>query len=600
MANVKFLDTLDLAYSTLNDNVRTWIRSTYNKSNTLLDASSPFGQVIDTMEMFYTYFNLILKNSVQQTDITKSNNANFIRNIAKIAGHNSSRAICAKGTLLLKTKAGVDITSVFGGYVVFQQDTIIRNKTNNLEYTISLPSTQNKFNILNGSKIFLPIKQGSYTTQYFTGDGTQNQSYQVNVNNIANIDNFDYYILYNGINLNIKVSFYDMLPDEYAVVVNTGSNGGIDVKFGNGEFGFIPDIGSQIDVKYLSNAGIDGNILNNRLNDFTFIDQIKDGADNIVSIETIFDIYINTDINMASDGESVDLTKQLIPYVSKNFVLSTPDQFIYNLTKLNMFSKINAFNVLDDNDTFKIRNDMQKMIDSITANININENDKSYYSAKLNEWKNLSLSNDNIIYLFLIPKITQYFTKDINYFNIPLPSFYLDAAEKQKVSDYLQMMGTMQLTTTMNILDPIITKYAMNIYLNIFDNVIEDNVRIDIIDAVSTFMINNQRFDKIVKADLITDIKGVNGVDSVDLTFISEVNERYHRENKNLPSYNPNAKLGLDPILGDIISTNNQLPILRGGWFDRHNIFYNEVIQPTGMSSINIIFLNVIQKNLNN
>ena len=76
---------------------------------------------------------------------------------------------------------------------------------------------------------------------------------------------------------------------------------------------------------------------------------------------------------------------------------------------MNLFSKINAFNKLDDNDNYKIKRDMQNMIDSINNNKNINTADKNYYTTKLNEWKELNLSNDNTIYLYLIPKITQFF-----------------------------------------------------------------------------------------------------------------------------------------------------------------------------------------------
>ena len=62
---------------------------------------------------------------------------------------------------------------------------------------------------------------------------------------------------------------------------------------------------------------------------------------------SLFDIFVETDIKFASDGESVEYTKSVIPYVSRNFVLATPAQFIYHLKKLNMFSKVNAFNTLD-------------------------------------------------------------------------------------------------------------------------------------------------------------------------------------------------------------------------------------------------------------
>ena len=58
---------------------------------------------------------------------------------------------------------------------------------------------------------------------------------------------------------------------------------------------------------------------------------------------------------------------------------------------------------------------------------------------------------------------------------------------------------------------------------------------------------------------------------------------------KTNPDYKPNATLGLDPVLGDIIFEPNEIPIVRGGWFDRNNVFYSDDIDGNGLKSVNII-----------
>ena len=62
-------------------------------------------------------------------------------------------------------------------------------------------------------------------------------------------------------------------------------------------------------------------------------------------------------------------------------------------------------------------------------------------------------------------------------------------SEKEKVLDYLKIMGNIQLTTTIDILSPIISKYVTNVYVNIFNDTNEDNVRIDIINKISDFIL---------------------------------------------------------------------------------------------------------------
>ena len=73
-----------------------------------------------------------------------------------------------------------------------------------LFYSLKTGNFRNYYSLLPGCQFFVNIVQGKYETQTFTGDGTLSQSFQVNVSNNATIDNFDYQITLNGINLQIK------------------------------------------------------------------------------------------------------------------------------------------------------------------------------------------------------------------------------------------------------------------------------------------------------------------------------------------------------------------------------------------------------------
>jgi hypothetical protein len=57
---------------------------------------------------------------------------------------------------------------------------------------------------------------------------------------------------------------------------------------------------------------------------------------------------------------------------------------------------------------------------------------------------------------------------------------------------------------------------------------------------------------------------------------------------KNFSAYDPNASLGLDNLLGDIIFDANEVPIIRGGWKDRMGVFYEQGATPKTFSSVNI------------
>lgn len=642
----RVFNRIELNYVNLTNQIINWLSSAYDKSSILFNPSSPYGQILEVVKEFFIQNILYLKNFVRQIDIDQANSRRMIANIARISGHNPSRAIGATGTLKFKLKQGINIDqTVSGAQVTIYDNTIVKNNTNSLYYSLKMGTNKNYYPLTAGCQFFINIIQGRYETQTFTGDGTISQSFQVTVSNNGTIDNFDVQVNLNGINLQLKDHVYDMLENEYACYTRTGFNGGLDVYFGNGINGIIPPIGSLISVRYLLNNGLQGNILNNKYNDFTFIDDIYDDAGNVLQANQIFDIFVETNIQFASDGESVAYTKSIIPYVSRNFVLATPAQFIYHLKKLNMFSKVNAFNTLD-----MIMIDINS--DGVLDNININE-----------------------MYLYLIPRITDYYSTDVNYFNVPYEAFYLDQTEKDRIITFLKMEGIISITSVIKVLDPIIKRFIINVFIRRYEDVTEDNIREQVINTLSSYFSSYDRYDRVVKSDLISQLRNVDGIDSINLEFVGKDNEEYHKDgsilssnqqnvlqstyasssssvnvsannyrnvvvaqqnqtqasanqsvsapiinltsaltvndntstaigNSTIVSYqnttqnDPKKLVGIDPVLGDIVIGKNEIVILRGGWSNRNGVYFSEDPKTnTGFSTVNIIWKGVTQRN---
>lgn len=615
MATNSVFNFLSTKYQDLATQVMNWLKVSQNKSDINFSNASPYGQIITANEELYSHSILYAKNAVQQWSIDTSTDDRVIGNESRISGNNPTRPISATGTLKLKLKNGTNISDeIAGSKIKIYDKTSIKNKSNNLFYNIIIGNSYTIYQIMSDTSILLNVIQGKYETQNFTGTGLKVQSFSVNISSTQNIENFNFAVYYNGVLLNKKDMLYDMLPNELAFWSRTGFNGGLDIYFGTGDNGFVPDIGSIIEVSYLLSDGQNGNILNNKTNDFTFVDDVVDNDGNILNMENLFDITIENNIDFGSDKESKVLTKAIIPYVSRNFVLATPPQFIFQLQKLNKFSLINAFNLLDDTNTSNnlyIDNFIVATFGNNVANIDtVRENMKTYFPNVF----------DNVMYLFLIPSVINYFQGSYNYFNIPLDAFYLDSYEKSKTLDYLKMMATMSITTSVQILDPVLSFYVVNVYIRRYSNALEDTLRNLIIQNLSDYFVYNNRFDRIVRADIIRMIKNITGIDSVNIEFISRKNEDYHNNrtqqntNGNIPNtnispldkymyptspsqerYDINKILGLDPILGDIIVDKNELAILRGGWYDRNGIYYNDVPIVNGLSTINIIWTGVTQ-----
>jgi len=547
-----FFDFIDVKYEQLNVQINTYVRNMYSKSNEFFSSASPYGQILNVLKEFYQFTILYQKNIVRNLDIETSTNLKILRTYSRIAGHNPSRATSASGTLRISTKSNIDLTNmILGGSITLSDKSLLKNSTNGLDYTIRLGSEQETFRLLNNNAFYVNIIQGRYEEQNFTGTGYKNQSYSVNVSNLSEIDNFDVQVLYNNSVLTLKDSLYDMLRNERACYSRTGITGGLDIYFGNGYCGFIPDTGSIITVRYLLTNGNSGNILTPLVNDFKFITEVNDSAGNYININQLFDITITEAIQFASNGEGVLETRNALSNVSRNFVLSTPQQYIYHLTRLNLFSKINVYNTLSDN----------------------------------------NYTNDNKVYLFLIPKVSDYFSQTVNYFNLPISIYSLDSYEIDKTITYLQRLGNIPNGTELEVIQPRISKSVMFIYVIKNDGFSDESISSDITTAVSNYLAYSQRDDRIVRSDLISTIEGVLGVDSINLTFLSEKNEIYH-----ITKPDSNDIMGLDPIMGDIILEKDELGLIRGGWADRNGTYYNENTMSGSLGPINIIFVGITKK----
>lgn len=551
-----FFDYIELKYDKLQNQTYSYLKNVYSRSTESYSNASPFGQVINYLSNLFQFNILSQKRVVSNFIISEADNQKAVRNLARIGGHNPTRAISATGTIKLKTKPSIDMFSdVYGGKIKVKDKTKLKNKSNGLIYTIRLGSSEENYQIGQSFDIYFNIIQGIYETQNYTGNGEINQSLSVNIPVSNTIDHFEIEVKYNDQPITIKDSMLDMLPNELACFTRTGMNGGVDVYFGNGDFGFIPNPGVNLSISYLLTDGTNGIILTPQRNDFQFLDDIVDMKGDKVNIESTFDIIVDKQISFASNGETTEFTKALMPFVSRNFVLSTPSQYIYTLKRLSMFSKVNVYNTLNDT----------------------------------------NFENDNKIFLFLVPNISNFFTGNVNYFNVPLDSFYLDQEEKDKTLTYLRKMGNISVGTVIEIIQPTISKYIMNVYVRKFTGYSDDTIKETIITNVSTYLSDLTRDDRIVRSDIIKSIETIEGVDSVNLTFISKKNEDYHK-------LKPDSNLiyGLDQVLGDVVVNIDELAIIRGGWSDRNGTYYNETTDGGGLCPINVMFVGETEKNINN
>lgn len=567
---------VEISFSNIKAEIERFLRDEHNKANTLYSPASPYGQILSVLQNLHQLSFLYLKNAIKKFDITgpNSNNELIIRNNAILAGHIPGRSISATGNLKLVVKSGIDLESELpGGRITIFNRSSMRNETNGLKYSINLGQDSVTYNVTPNTKIFISIIQGEFRTTTFTGTGEINQSIALGVKNGEEIENFNIEVLVNGESWTVKKHLYELLPNEKAVVVRSGFDNGVDVIFGNGGFGLVPPLGSNIQVVHLISDGINGNIFRRTPNDFNFVDDIVDGFGNPINISDIFDVLIFNDINFGTNKESINFTKNILPISSNNFVLGLPQQYAYEIKKLGVFSHVNAY------------------------------------------------EDSGIVYIVATPNINLFKNRNSDYFSVNKGAFILDEYEKSKINKYLRSNGNIQLTRKWRIDSPKLSHYIMNVFVIRYSDSNDDSVKSQILDKISEYFLNFNRLDRIPKSDLIRELSSINDIHSVDIQFICKKNEDYHRQNiidiqnkietsesqtsiediKEDTDYNPDLTIGLDSVLGDIIFESEEIPIIRGGWYDRNGIFFSDSMNDTSLKSVNIINRGVVDaKNRNN
>ena len=555
-----------ISFSNIKSEIERFLKSEYNKANILFSSASPYGQILLVLENLHQLSLLYLKNAINQFDLSQvnSNNERVIRNAAIYAGHNPGRGISATGTLKFVLKSSADIEAdIPGGRITLTNKTNLKNKTNGLDYSLNLGTDVITHRITPNYQFFVPIIQGKWQTKNYTGDGTALQTISVKEIGRKDVENFNVQVLVNGDFWPTKNHIWEMLPGEMACVVRTGFDGGIDIVFGNEGFGAIPTIGSIIEVRYLITDGQLGNIFRRTSNDFKFIDDMLSADGQAINVDKVFNIEIYTDINFGADKESLLFTKNILPISSNNFVLALPQQYAYAIKRLGVFSHVNAY------------------------------------------------EKSGTIFIVATPNIRLFKNQNADYFSIDMAAFSLDNYEKSKIDKYLRTGGNIQLTRKYKVVSPAISYYVVNIFVISYSDATDDSVNAQILNKISEYFLDLSRIDRVPKLDIIRELSTITDIHSVDIQFISKKNEDYHNENMTMaankvnkyassfntdistatlvPGYNPYSVQGLDPVLGDIIFEPNEIPVIRGGFYDRNGVYYSDSVEGNGLRSVNII-----------
>lgn len=569
---MSFFSKTQLKASQLMEQAVAFLHSKYGQVAAVFTSASPFGQLLTVIanmaELIFTY----ISHTAEELNIKTAQNIETIYGLAQMTGHNAYRGGSAYGMMGIKLNTSTDL--IEGNYVVINNFTKFTIPETGCTYFINLPTDYIRLKVADSGFVNVNYMQGTPESQTFTSDGTALQSFNPIVKTMTDNDNVA--VTVNGKEWKRVESLYDMPADDdtdkgECFIVKSSVNVGLSVFFGNGEFGKIPPSGALIEITYIRTDGASGNAQSSNLT-YKFEDTGTDELGNEVNLNDILMIQTIMPPMLGSDFEDPEFTKLVAPKTSKSFVLATPENYVSYLSKYNQYSFIYAYNTKDDANVY----------------------------------------DDNVIYLKIIPDIKKKLSNSQDFFELPTKEFILNDDEKQSVINALDNSGRMLVNAEVEIIDPKIKKYVINIIVRYFENIDKTLIKSSIRSALDKYYLNINRNDIVPVSDIISLVEGIDGVDTCDVFFVNEENERaildgyyyttekvwknleyVENQKKVIVNYGDDPRVGFDDF-GNLKMNDYEIFIPKGGWKDRDGNYYTETPEEGKLGPLNIFFIDKV------
>jgi|TARA_B110000967_G_scaffold34334_1_gene33108 hypothetical protein len=587
MAEFKFLSAIRTSADAIKGDARTYISRVYNRANNLFTVASPFAQIISVLSEMMDLIMFYIEDSVVEQNIYTAQQAESIYGMSRLTGHDATRGFAATGEIEFRWKPGGDMAKIAGTVLNIESRAQLKFDANGQVYTLLTSNDSFKLEKSNFSSIKTAIIQGTFESQMVTSNGEKLQSFNINPGGIT--DHSKVSVSVNGELWTKHNSLYDLGSNEKAYLIKTGISGGLDVYFGNSSFGMVPPNGASIKVEYVKHVGLVGNLDDSPDLTIKWDAMGTDSNGNEHDLNEFLDVTITSSPKMGGDKENTQFTKIMTPMASKSFVLATPDNYEYFLSRYNMFSYIDAYNTTDDQ----------------------------------------YLDDDNVIYIFAVPDIRKKLSKKQDYFTIPQEEMFLDQGEYDAMHKVLEDSGQQMVTTEVVFVKPQIRYYSIDINIRYFEGYTKQEILTGVRTKISDYLLNITRRDKLPKSDIIYILEEVAGIDAVNVKFISETEETalrngyYESINVSVVPQEPvtletvgNGKQkyvffkkiedvkvvpcdvttkiphmvkGLDQW-GDIIMEKEEVAVFRGGWLDRDGDVIEDDVLMNAEAAISINF----------
>ena len=614
--NLKIFKLNRIRYEELMEDAVNYVKKTYQATTQNFTLASPFAQMLSVVLHLGRMILYYIEDSVTSLNIMTASRPDNIRGLAMLTGHKAQRVMSARcAAEIVYNNTGNQ--QIDGKVLYLPNKMTVQSALSGMSYIILFGADTAKLSLVAGNHVDCSLLQGVLKYQRVTSTGQPLQSYNISERNYREIEQYFINVYVNNEPWIIVDSMMDMSYNQKAVLVRTGLTSGIDIFFGNGDFGMIPPAGAMILVEYVVSDGIGGNLSASMANNtetawkFGGMGYLEDGSQ--VTLNENFVLKMKTDLIFGAASEDVALTQMIAPHTSRAFVLANETNYKYFLQRLGMFSTvevIKGYSVQDANtiaqisydkaqqEYFTIFDEWQKVVAQSGES---SDEAQAVYQKMQNALRRMTEAEskvedtempDNTVYLMLIPDINKRITSSVNYFTCNESLFTLTEDEQYNILNMIEDSGQKIITMENRIINPKVARFSVNANVKIWEGYNFQNVYSDCLGRLSNYFLKNTRKDIIPLSDITAMLEDVEGVDSVKVWFDADVN--------NAEIYQQGSFYGIDEF-GDVVLTRTYtnsigntrkirdiLPLFRGGFTSPDGIEYSSVQSIDSKSAFNL------------
>lgn len=550
----RLFNVMNTSFESFDQTVKTYLSKSFENLGIQYTNSQIFAVIFNGIKGVMQNAMFYIEDALTEQNVDLAIRKKSVYSLAKLSGFEPSYGASATGTILAKTKINNGLKSK-ATKVYFDNHAPIYNKTTGITYSLILNTNKYVFDVTEPLIVHeFKIVQGQFKEYQYACSGEAMEKVSIDATGLYDKDYFEVYV--NGELWEPVASLYDMYHDSKTYVLKPGYENIIDVMFGNGVYGRIPEAGASVRIVYLSHSGTLGNIGINEKTKLAFLNDGYDSFGNAVNLNDYITLSIPNVISGGTNSDSIDFVREMIGFNSRSNVLASEDNF-------NLFFKRFSFVGYT-----KCWSDTNSMIINATCLSNVLETIKEYDE----------------------------------YYKLTPNDMLLSDNHKAMIMNTLENSRKTWAGLTLKFQDPIIRRFSIICYVKSKNVYSRNVVKQDIKNAFAEyFMRLSNDVSFIPKSDLVTIALECNDeIESFDIDIISEMAEQAYRDGyyykyevkfvngtyKYVPVkvyYEPGTNPGLD-VYGNIsLDSKLEIPMLNGGFMyyvnkdenDKSNVLSN-------------------------